>query len=55
MFSSEVKFNVIHFCFSLILISKLCLSQNGEDIVIAIAPDILENKESYDVSYKNHL
>ena len=46
MSSAKVKFDVKHFCFALVLISKFCLSQNGEDIVIAIAPDIPENKES---------
>ena len=46
MSTAKVKFDVKHFCFSLVLISKFCLSQNGEDLVIAIAPDIPENKES---------
>ena len=45
-------FDVLNLCLLMKLISTLSLSENGDDVVIAIAPDIPENKESFKDSLK---
>ena len=49
-------FNFINLCLFFTSTSTLSLSENGKDVVIAIAPDIPENKESLREAFqkKNH-
>ena len=52
--SKVFVFDILNICLSMKLISTLSISGSGDDVVIAIAPDIPENKESVKDSLKSN-